>query len=97
MITQMRQTNLELWDDLHKLNEAGETPSIAGADSEGKAFLAYLTEVGGDETMPGVLFDEPHEPSYGMNSDRVCDECGCPHRRWSLGDLAYPVMVRVKS
>lgn len=81
-----------LWQALDTLNEAGvESPSIAGIDAAGRAFLACLNEEGGDATWPLVLFDEPHEPSYGLDQDRPCAECGCPRRRWPLDDLTYPV------
>lgn len=82
-----------LWIALDELNELGVTPSIPGVDAEQRGFLAYLTEEGGDATIPGVLFDEPHEQSYGMDQDEPCDECGCPGRRWSLKDLTYPVQI----
>jgi len=80
-----------LWAALDALNVAGEEPTIAGVDAEGRAFLAYLAEEGGDATYPGVLFDEPHQTTYDMHGDRVCDECGCPQRHWKLDDLTYPV------
>jgi len=78
---------------LDEMNERGDEPQLAGMDSTDRSFLAYLAEVGGDETSPGVLFDEPHESAYALNSDNPCDHCGCQRRSWDITDLAYPVTV----
>ena len=80
---------------LEEINERGEEPLLPGVDASGQQFLAYLTSADGEETAPGVLFDEPHQTAYALDNDQPCDECGCPRRFWALDDLEFPVTVLV--
>jgi hypothetical protein len=77
---------------LQGMNEAGQTPTLVGLDRNGERFLAYLYEVGGEETYPAVVTDDPRSTSFDYSDVGRCADCGAFGRR-ELMVLAYPVLV----